>query len=208
MKKKLLFYLLFLILVISGALLALSTTKGFFKVKLPNLGYVDNFSFVDQNNDTISQKNINNKVYVAEYFFTTCTGICPKMNANMALVYNQFKTNPNFAIISHTSMPETDSVAVLKKYEEKMIGSHPDYPAKWYFVTGPKDSLYKMARQSYKIDDQTNSIGHSDDDFIHTQFFALVDQQQRVRGIYDGLKKDEIKQLEKDISKLLSDSDN
>src|ERR1022692_4083205 len=76
----------------------------------------------------------------------------PKMNANLAVIYEKFKNDSNFAIISHTSMPETDSVPLLKAYEEKMIGSHPNYPARWYFVTGTKDSLYKMARQSYLLD--------------------------------------------------------
>ena len=110
------------------------------------MSYVQDFSFTDQNGQTVTQKNIEGKVYVAEYFFTTCKGICPKMNFNMKGVYDKFKNHKDFAIISHTSMPETDSVPLLKAYEEKMIGANPQNAAKWYFVTGSKDSLYKMAR--------------------------------------------------------------
>lgn len=181
--------------------------KDFFTVKLPIMSYVQHFDFTDQNDQPVTQKDVDGKVYVAEYFFTTCTGICPKMNANMARVYNMYKDNKDFAIISHTSMPETDSVPLLKGYEEKMIGDNPNYPAKWYFVTGSKDSLYKMARQSYLVDDPKNNVGSIDDNFIHTQFFALVDKKMRVRGIYDGLKKDEIVSLERDIDRLLKEQD-
>lgn len=205
MKKKFWVYGIFFVVLIAGFYLALSTTKGFFDVKLPVLGYVQDFSFTDQNGQPMTQKNVKGKVYVTEYFFTTCTGICPKMNANMALVYDKYKKINDFAIVSHTSMPETDSVPLLKEYEAKMIGTDIHEPAKWYFVTGPKDSLYKMARQSYLLDDPNNSTENIDENFIHTQFFALVDKKMRVRGIYDGLKKDEIAQLEKDIDNLLKE---
>lgn len=204
MKKKLLIYGAFFALLIAGFYIALSTTKGFFAVNLPVLGYVQDFNFTDQNGKMITQQDVKGKVYVTEYFFTTCTGICPKMNANMAIVYNKFKSQKDFAIVSHTSMPETDSVPVLKEYEARMIGTDIHEPAKWYFVTGPKDSLYKMARQSYLLDEPNNNSVNIEESFIHTQFFALVDKKMQVRGIYDGLKKDEIAQLEKDIDKLLN----
>jgi protein SCO1/2 len=207
MKKKIIFYSIFFVLLISTFYILLSFTKGFFDVELPVMSYVQDFSFTDQNGQTVTQKNIDGKVYVAEYFFTTCKGICPKMNFNMKGVYDQFKNDKDFAIISHTSMPETDSVPLLKKYEEKMIGSNPKYAAKWYFVTGSKDSLYKMARQSYLLDNDKNNSENIKEAFIHTQFFALVDKQKRVRGIYDGLKKDEIARLEKDIATLLKEKD-
>jgi len=207
MKKKIIFYSVFFVLLISTFYFLLSFTKGYFEVKLPVMSYVQDFSFIDQNGQTVTQKNIDGKVYVVEYFFTTCHGICPKMNFNMKGVYDQFKNDKDFAIISHTSMPETDSVPLLKAYEEKMIGSNPQYAAKWYFVTGSKDSLYKMARQSYLLDNDKNNSENIKEAFIHTQFFALVDKQKRVRGIYDGLKKDEIARLEKDISGLLKEKD-
>ncbi|MEO9022792.1 MAG: SCO family protein [Ginsengibacter sp.] len=207
MKKKLIFYSVFFAALIGMFYFLLSFNKGFFDVKLPVLSYVQDFSFTDQNGQNVTGKDIDGKVYVTEYFFTTCKGICPKMNANMKTVYDKFKDNKDFAIISHTSMPETDSVPLLKAYQEKMIGAHPDYAAKWYFVTGDKDSLYKMARQSYLLDNDKNNSINIEEAFIHTQFFALVDKQKRVRGIYDGLKPDELAQLEKDIATLLKDKD-
>lgn len=205
MRKKLIFVGVLLIAVILGLWLALSTVKGYFDVKLPILSHVQDFRFTDQDGEIVSNKTIDGKVYVAEYFFTTCTGICPKMNANMARVYNKFRDNDHFAIISHTSMPETDSLPLLKNYEQKMLGDQSQGAAKWYFVTGSKDSLYQMARQSYMIDDPGNNSSNLDDNFIHTQFFALVDKEKRVRGIYDGLKKDDIAALEKDIQKLMDE---
>jgi len=207
MKKKIIIYSVFFVLLISTFYILLSFTKGFFDVKLPLMSYVQDFSFTDQNGQTVTQKNIDGKVYVTNYFFTTCKGICPKMNFNLKGVYDQFKNDKGFAIISHSSMPETDSVPLLKAYEEKMIGSNPSNPAKWYFVTGSKDSLYKMARQSYLLDNDKNNSVNIAEAFIHTQFFALVDKQKRVRGIYDGLKPDEIARLEKDIKTLLKEKD-
>lgn len=184
---------------------SLSFTKGFFDVKLPIMSYVQDFSFTDQNGHVVNEHNVEGKVYVTNYFFTTCKGICPKMNFNLSGVYNQFKNDKDFAILSHTSMPETDSVPLLKAYETKMIGKDPDYAAKWYFVTGDKDSLYKMARQSYLLDNPKNNSINIAEAFIHTQFFSLVDKQARVRGIYDGLKPDEIARMEKDIKTLLKE---
>ena len=171
------------------------------------MSYVQDFSFTDQNGEPVTQNNIDGKVYVTNYFFTTCKGICPKMNFNLKGVYELYKNDSDFAIISHSSMPETDSVPLLKEYEQKMIGNNPQNAAKWYFVTGSKDSLYKMARQSYLLDNDKNNSENIKEAFIHTQFLALVDKQKRVRGIYDGLKPDEITKMEKDISKLLKGDD-
>lgn len=187
---------------------------------------VENFSFTNQDGKVISENNVEGKVYVVEYFFTTCKGICPKMNANMRRVFDMYKDEPNFLIISHTCMPETDSVPLLKAYEEKMVngilsknadGSYKiGYDTSrykpqttnlnWNFVTGDKAELYKMARQSYKIDNnKPDSAQNMADQFIHTQFFALVDNQRRVRGIYDGLNEAEMQKLFKDIKGLLKE---
>ena len=201
-------------------------TKSNLQVRNDN---VEDFSFINQNGQTISQRDVEGKVYVVEYFFTTCKGICPRMNANMRRVYDAFNTEPGFMIISHTCMPETDSVPLLKAYETKMLngklvknidGSYQiDYdPAvppptpkpvniNWNFVTGDKAKLYKMARQSYGIDNgKPDSTQLIKDQFIHTQFFALVDKMGRVRGmVYDGLKNDEIEKLIEDIKGLLKE---
>ena len=207
MKKKIIIYTVFSIVLLSAFYISLSFTKGYFDVKLPVMSYVQNFSFTDQNGQPVTEKNVDGKIYLTNYFYTTCKGICPKMNFNLKGVYDEFKNDKDFAIISHTSMPETDSVPLLKDYEQKMLPNDHNNPAKWYFVTGSKDSLYKMARQSYLLDNDKNNSQNIQEAFIHTQFIALVDQKKRVRGIYDGLKPDEIAQLEKDIAKLLTGKD-
>lgn len=205
MKKKLLLFAVFFILLMAGFYFFLFSGTDFYKVKLPVMNYVQDFSFTGQNGNTVNEHNVDGKVYVADYFFTTCKGICPKMNGNLATIFEKFKDDSDFAIVSHTSMPETDSVPLMKAYEEKMIGKNPQFAAKWYFVTGTKDSLYKMARQSYLLDNDKNNSINIKDHFIHTQFFALVDKQRRVRGIYDGLKQDELVRLQKDIEALLKE---
>jgi len=207
MKKKLIFYSIFFAGLIGMFYFLLSFTKGYFDVKLPVMSYVQNFSFTDQNGKDVTQQNFDRKVYVTNYFFTTCKGICPKMNGNLVGVYDMFKNDKDFAILSHTSMPETDSVPLLKAYQEKIVGSEQTNNAKWFFVTGNKDSLYKMARQSYLLDNAKNNSINIAEAFIHTQFFSLVDKYGRVRGIYDGLKPDEIVRMEKDIKTLMKEKE-
>ena len=205
MKRKFLLLGAFFIVLLGVFYVLLFAGTDYYKVKLPVLSYVKDFSFTDQNGKPITERNMDGKVYVAEYFFTTCKGICPKMNANMKKIYDKFKGESGFAILSHTCMPETDSVPLLKAYEQKMIGTG-QQPPNWYFVTGSKDSLYKMARESYLLDNEKNNSLNIDDQFIHTQFFALIDKQRRVRGIYDGLKKDELDKLSTDIKGLLRET--
>ncbi len=172
------------------------------KVKMPILSYVQPFSFTNQDGAAVTDKNLLNKITVVEYFFTTCKGICPKLNTNMKQVYEIYKNEPDFQILSHTCNPDTDSVSVLKHYSDSLQVN----TQKWIFLTGRKDSLYQMARGSYLLDDPKNNVEKIEDQFIHTQFFALVDRQGKVRGkIYDGLKVLEVEQLKQDISKLLKE---
>jgi protein SCO1/2 len=201
MKKKLLWIGGFFIVLMAAFYFFLFAGTDYYKAKLPVLNYVQNFSFTDQNGKQLTQKNVEGKVYVAEYFFTTCKGICPKMNANMKTVYDKFKNESDFAIMSHTCMPETDSVPLMKAYSQKMGADS----SNWHFVTGSKDSLYKMARESYLLDNEKNNSLNIKDQFIHTQFFALVDKEGRLRGVYDGLKNDELEKLSKDIKDLLKE---
>jgi len=202
MKKKLFWMAGFFVLLVTAFYFFLFSGTDYYKAKLPVLASVPGFSFTGQNGTEVNQYNVDGKVYVSEFFFTTCKGICPKMNENMKTVFERFKNESDFAIVSHTSMPETDSVPLMKTYEEKMLGKDPAFAAKWYFVTGIKDSLYNMARR-YLLDNDKNNNINVRDHFIHTQFFALVDKQRRVRGIYDGLKAVDLERLEKDIKKLL-----
>ena len=197
----------------------------FSKSNLAVINNVQEFSFINQDGKVVTQRDVEGKVYVAEYFFTTCKGICPKMNANMRRVFDAYKDEPGFMILSHTCMPETDSVPLLKAYEEQMIGGKlkknsdgsykieyvtagkPIVNPNWNFVTGDKASLYKMARESYMIDNnKPDSSQLIKDQFIHTQFFRLVDKQGRTRGeVYDGLKNDEVEKLITDIKDLLKE---
>jgi protein SCO1 len=202
MKKKTLFYILFFVLLFAGFYWGLKIAiPGFADVKLPVINYVQPFSFNNQYGRVITEKEVAGKVYIAEYFFTTCKGICPKMNSNMKKIYNDFKNEKDFLILSHTVDPETDTVARMKRYADS-IGVTTN---NWWFLTGRKDSLYKAARVSYLLDDPKNGNDKIEDQFIHTQFFALVDKNGRLRKIYDGLKKEELEELTKDIPKLLNE---
>ena len=208
MKNKLLWIGGFSILLLASFYFFLFAGTDYYKSKLPVLSYVKDFRFTDQDGKQLSQRQFEGKVYVSEYFFTTCKGICPKMNANMKIIYDKYKSVPDFAIISHTSMPETDSVPLLKAYEQTLLGTTTSkFPTtNWFFVTGTKDSLYKMARESYLLDNEKNNSINVKDQFIHTQFFAVVDKEGRVRGVYDGLQKDELDKLSKDIAALLKET--
>ncbi len=221
MKKKILWYGLFFAALLAGFYVFVFKDYNFSASKLKVINNnIPEFSFVDQDSNTVNTASFDNKVYVAEYFFTTCQGICPKMNTNMRRVWDVFRDEPDVAIISHTCMPEVDTIPLLKKYELKMVNGKLNQvdgstftltPVQtdtavnknWYFVTGPKEELYKMARQGYMIDDgKPDSTLAISDQFIHTQFFALVDKYHRLRGIYDGLKTQEIDDLIRDIKDL------
>ena len=201
MGKKLGLYAVFFFILFLGFYFGLKRfIPGYGEFK-PPLSHVHPFSFTDQEGRRITDKDVAGKVFVAEYFFTTCHGICPEMNVNIRNLSREFEGEPDFLILSHTVDPETDSVARMKKYADSLGAD----PAKWYFLTGRKDSLYRMARESYLLDDPKNNLENINDQFIHTQFVALVDKNGTVRKIYDSLKKDEIAELEKDIKALLKE---
>ncbi len=202
-RKKLLVYGGFFIGLVVVYLLFVFWGTDNWKTKLPQLSAsVQPFSFTTENNTTFTRKDMLGKVCVVNYFFTTCKGICPRMNGNLKKIYDQFKNSPDFLIVSHTSDPETDSAAQLKAYARKMnVDTN-----KWIFLTGRKDSLYKQARNSYLLDDPKNAVVNINDQFLHTQFLALVDKSGNLRGeIYDGLKNADLEQLQKDIATLLKE---
>ncbi|MFM2439375.1 MAG: hypothetical protein RLZ16_372 [Bacteroidota bacterium] len=202
MSKKVLVYVVFFTVLLASFYYFLFRGTDNWKVKMPVISYVQPFSFTNQDGKPFTDKQLLNKITVVEYFFTTCKGICPKLNTNMKLVYEEFKGQPDFQILSHTCMPEVDSVPVLKHYADS-LGVNTNI---WIFVTGRKDSLYQMARGSYLLDDPKNNVEKIEDQFIHTQFFALIDREGKVRGkVYDGLKAFEVEQLRRDIAKLLKD---
>ena len=202
MSKKALAYVVFFAVLLVSFYYFLFRGTDNWKVKMPVISYVQPFSFTNQDGKPFTDKQLLNKITVVEYFFTTCKGICPKLNTNMKLVYEEFKGQADFQILSHTCMPEVDSVPVLKHYADS-LGVNTNI---WVFVTGRKDSLYQMARGSYLLDDPKNNVEKIEDQFIHTQFFALIDREGKVRGkVYDGLKAFEVEQLRRDIAKLLKD---
>lgn len=202
MNKKTTFYVLFFGVLVVGFYFIMSyLIPDFAKSKLEPIGRVLPFSFTDQDGNTFTDKDVAGKVFVTEYFFTTCPSICPRMNTNMKKVYEQYKHDDNFLILSHTCDPETDSANRLKKYADS-LGVE---TSKWIFLTGRKDSLYYQARNSYKIDDPNNNVANIDDDFLHSQFFALVDKEGSVKKIYDGIKQSEVDELILDIKKLLNE---
>ena len=166
-------YIVFFLVLIAAFYYFLFRGTDNWKVKMPVLSYVQPFSFTNQDGKKVTEKNLQNKITVVEYFFTTCKGICPKLNTNMKDIYTLYKNEPDFQILSHTCNPGTDSVPVLKKYADSLQVN----TEKWIFVTGRKDSLYQMARGSYLLDDPKNNVEKIEDQFIHTQFFALVDRK-------------------------------
>lgn len=202
MNKKLLGYLLFFVVLVLGFYFFLFKGTDKWKTKLAVISYVKPFHFTNQDGLPFTDKDMLGKVSVVEYFFTTCKGICPKMNNNMKKVFEQFKNEPDFMIVAHTCDPERDSAQRLKVYADSMKIDN----RKWVMLTGRKDSLYQQARSSYLLDDPKNNVEKIEDQFIHTQFFALVDRDGKVRGqIYDGLKQPELDRLAKDIRSLLEE---
>lgn len=201
MSKKAISYLVFFALLLGGFYYAMIKYTDFEEVKLPVLNTVQPFEFLRQDSTMVAQTDVRNRIYLAEYFFTTCKGICPKMNKNLKIIYDQFKSDSNFLIVSHTVNPETDSLPVLRHYADSLGAD----VSNWWFLTGSKEKLYKTARESYLLDDPKNSSKNIDEQFLHTQFFTLVDRQGRVRGVYDGIKKEEVDQLLKDIQILIKE---
>jgi protein SCO1/2 len=157
------------------------------------------FAFTNQNGKTVTNKDYEGKIYVADFFFTTCQTICPKMTDNMVWLQDKIKDNPKVKLLSHSVFPNEDTVEVLKKYaKEKGV-----IDAKWNLVTGNQKEIYKIARQSYLV----VKTGKPEElyDMVHTENFVLVDQKGRIRGFYNGLNIDEEVKGEKNLTQLLED---
>lgn len=204
MSKKLVIYIGFFTLLFAGFYIALTLYEGgdMWRKKLPRISEVKPFTFVNQLGDTITERHVAGKVQVVEFFFSTCKGICPKMNASMQQIEKEFNAEEDLIFLSYTVDPETDSVGRLKRFADSLKIN----PARWWLLTGPKEKLYEAARKSYKLDNQQDETAAIEDQFIHTQLFALVDKQGYVRGIYDGLDKKEMKKLSRDIPLILKES--
>ena len=174
--------------------------------ELLRVGYghtIGKFSFQDQDGNTVTQEDVRGKVYVVEYFFTTCGTICPKMNKQMQRVHKAYKGNKNVNILSFAVDPKTDTVEQMKRYATQ----HGADASQWHFLTGNKDSLYRLARTSFFVlkPAEAENQGDVGSDFIHTNNFVLVDKQMRIRGYYDGTSAKEVDKLIHDIDHLLNE---
>lgn len=164
---------------------------------------IGKFSFQNQEGKIITDKSVNGKVFVVEYFFTTCGTICPKMNVQMQRVQKAFLGNSNLKILSFTVNPEVDTVEQMKLY----ASSHGANSDQWYFLTGDKKKLYEAARKSFFVlkPSEAQNLGDAGSDFIHTNNFVLIDQKMRIRGYYDGTSVHKVDQMIKDIESLLKE---
>ena len=160
---------------------------------------IPNFSFLNQDSTVITQDAFKGKVYVADFFFTSCTTICPTMHRNLKTVYEDYKSNPDVMFLSHTIDFKYDKPSVLKKYSEKLGVD----TKKWEFVYGPKEDIYNLAEKSYLTvvaEDNT-----APDGYMHQGWLVLIDKQKRMRGAYDGTKTEQVDLLKKDLAILLAE---
>ena len=164
---------------------------------LDNFHQIAPFAFTNQNGEEVNQGTLDGKIYVADFIFTSCPGICPKMMTNMSAVQKAFEKDNDVLLISHSVTPDIDSVKVLKRYAEK----NGVQAGKWHLLTGEKSAIYRIARQSYFADEDLG-MQKGVNDFLHTENFLLIDSQRRIRGIYNGVMPTEIVRLIEDIRLL------
>jgi protein SCO1 len=210
--KKLVLFWVFLLLFVAGCDL-------FSEKKLPIMGWRDvkqvsrdgkvgydtiyhtipDFAFVNQDGALVTNKTFHDKIYVADFFFTSCPTICPIMKTQMLRVYEKFKDNDDILLLSHSIDPVYDSVPVLKVFSDRLgVDSR-----KWHFVTGDKDEIYEIGEKSYMVTAQEDV--DEPGGYLHSGAFILVDKDRRIRGFYDGTKELEVDRLIRDIPTLLKE---
>jgi len=155
------------------------------------------FSFTNQDSLTVTEQTFANKIYVADFFFTTCPSVCPRMQEQLSRVYRVFKDNPKVMYLSHTIDPEFDSVARLKDYARLLDADS----TKWHFVTGPKEVVHQMAQKHYMVSAYEDE--NADGGFMHSALLVLVDEDRHIRGMYNGLEKESVDKLIADLRLLL-----
>lgn len=195
------------IILIFGIWAVPKIVENFTKVDMATIGEVPNFSFTNQKGETITNQDYEGKVYVAEFFFTTCPSICPIMNRNMVKVQNEFYGNPNLGMASFTINPDFDTPEVLKVYAESYKITNPN----WHLLTGDKTEIYKLANTGFNL--YVGEATEVEGGFEHSGFFALIDQEGNIRSrydehgnpliYYDGLEAEGIQMLTEDIKLLL-----
>ena len=160
---------------------------------------IPDFKFVSQYGDTVTAKTLDNKIYVADFFFTSCPTICPKMKVQLKRVYEKFKENPDVMLLSHTIDPAHDSVPVLKEFAANLGVTG----TQWLFVTGDREKIYEIGQESYMVTAQQDSSAPGG--VVHSGAFILVDKAKHIRGIYDGTTEKGVDQLMDDMDKLLAE---
>lgn len=154
---------------------------------------IPNFKFIDQNNKEVTLNNFENKIFVVDFFFTTCPTICPKLSSNISYLQKSFKNHDDVKFLSHTVDPQHDTIQVLKDYAD-LYGAKEDV---WHLVTGNKELLFKQAVEGYKV------VANESDGFNHSEKLILIDKNKNIRGYYDGTNKEEVENLLSEIRILL-----
>ena len=164
---------------------------------MKNFHKIADFSLINQDGNTISNKTFSNKIYITDFFFTTCPGICPKMTASMMGLQKEYINDDEVMLLSHSVTPDIDLVPILKKYalKNEIVSS------KWHLVTGNRKEIYDLGRKSYFVEEDLGKE-KTEDDFLHTENFVLIDKNKNIRGIYNGLNPNDIVQLIADIKTL------
>ena len=161
---------------------------------------IPNFKFVNQDSQWVTNATFANKIYITDFFFTTCPTICPIMKTQMLRVYEKFKDNPKIAFLSHTLDPKHDTVALLKDFAKKLNAD----TQKWHFVTGDKDDIFNIAQTSYLVSALTDP--NEPGGIVHSGALILIDSKRRIRGYYDGTKEKDVDRLINDLPKLLAEN--
>lgn len=166
-----------------------------------DLHEIPSFSLTDQSGQTINQEQLKGNIYIANFFFTACPGICPKMTANLQGIQRSFANEPHVKILSHSVAPGVDTVKQLKDYAERNEIDR----TKWHLLTGSQDSIYTLARKSY-FADKAIGFNKSTKEFLHTENFLLIDSEGRIRGVYNGIRSLDMQRLTTDIHTLLKET--
>lgn len=168
-------------------------------ISVGELHTIEKFSFLNQNGETVTNESLSGKIYVADFFFTICPSICPKMTSNLARIQNEFQNEKDIQLVSFSVMPWVDSVSVLKNYADV----HQINANQWQLLTGDTEEIYKLARQSFFAEKEIG-LNKNTDEFLHTENFILIDGQGHIRGVYNGTIGLEMIRLSQDIRTLKS----
>ena len=169
---------------------------------LKSMHTIPAFSFTDQNGNTVTQQTVANKIYIADFFFTSCPGLCPRLTKNLKLIQDAFKADNKVMILSHSVTPDKDSVSILHRY----AANYGVLYDKWRLLTGNKDSIYTIARKAYFADEDLG-LQRNNNDFLHTENMLLIDQNRHIRGIYKGTSPLEMSNMITDIKRLEKEND-